>query len=279
MSTAFANGASKWFYVGTAFGPGDANSRYEFIDTATVDLSGGLPAYDASILQVTSNSMKTFTTELDFFTSGSVINETRDGNSVTEAVHKFTDGVRTAYVIWGNSSTSPSDLPDTVRSVTATGTATTVSSSSLTYSTDPTIVSTFQEGTGSNSGDAFIGWANTDVMTAGDGADSISGAAGNDLIYGNKETDLLYRDDGKDTLYGGADNGTLFGGDGSDVYVMDSGDDVIGDFDTGVDKISTSLTRTSTTASGSDSVITFSDGSTLTLTGVSASAVTDSLFL
>ncbi len=99
------------------------------------------------------------------------------------------------------------------------------------------------------------------------------GAAGNDTIKGN---------DGHDFIIGGDGNDTLIGGDGSDTFAFHHGDghDKIVDFDPdggfghqdfiGID----STADMSIHKSGKDTAVEFSDGTTITLVGVSSSHVT-----
>lgn len=70
--------------------------------------------------------------------------------------------------------------------------------------------------TGTDAGDSINGVVDRDnVITAGDGNDTLIGAASNDLLYG---------DAGNDTLIGGQGNDSLRGGEGNDVYIFNKGD-------------------------------------------------------
>ena len=91
---------------------------------------------------------------------------------------------------------------------------------------------------GSTSNDAG---GNTNVVSGGDGndtilasvgADTLSGDAGDDSIDGQGGNDVITVGDGRDTLQGGAGADTLTGGTGADVFVVDDGGDIITDFDT-----------------------------------------------
>lgn len=81
-----------------------------------------------------------------------------------------------------------------------------------------------------------------DYLFGGDGADTLSGMAGNDYIEGNEGDDtldggygrdFLYGLTGDDTLAGGKDTDRLAGGTGDDTYVIKLGDgiDTISDSD------------------------------------------------
>jgi Ca2+-binding RTX toxin-like protein len=81
--------------------------------------------------------------------------------------------------------------------------------------------------------DGYIGDANANGFSAGDGDDLLDGGAGNDVlqgglghdrIFGGDGNDTLYGDDGDDTLDGGAGNDVLNGGLGNNVYLFGKGD-------------------------------------------------------
>ena len=71
--------------------------------------------------------------------------------------------------------------------------------------------------TGTARRDIFLGDANANSFSAGDGDDLVDGGAGNDTMYGGV---------GDDVLTGGAGNDTLYG-DGDGVYGSASGNDVL----------------------------------------------------
>jgi len=60
-------------------------------------------------------------------------------------------------------------------------------------------------------------------VTAGDGADVITGSDGNDSLNGGNGNDTLTGGLGNDTLIGGNDNDSLSGGDGNDYLTGDAG--------------------------------------------------------
>ncbi|SEW20530.1 Hemolysin-type calcium-binding repeat-containing protein [Cognatiyoonia koreensis] len=66
-----------------------------------------------------------------------------------------------------------------------------------------------------------------DTVVDPDGADSISGGAGNDLIYGGGDADTIDGDGGLDTIYGGDGADTINGGAQTDTVFGGAGDDVI----------------------------------------------------
>lgn len=159
---------------------------------------------------------------------------------------------------------------------------------------------------GNTGADTLYGGQGVDSLYGGQDADTLFGNYGNDTIYANLGDDYAHGggdDDymhggagndtllgglGNDTLVGGAGNDTLTGGDGADIYQFtnSSGADVIADFnaasdtirlqsninDTGVTDAASMLSRVSTVAG--NAVIDLGNGNTITLTGVSASALT-----
>ena len=99
----------------------------------------------------------------------------------------------------------------------------------------------------------------------------VNGEGGADLLFGNR---------GDDILNGGAmGNDTLVGGAGADNFVFEGniGKDIISDFDTTVDRLTLTGAVTATQVA-SDTVLTLTSGATITLTGLSADAVTSTLF-
>jgi Ca2+-binding RTX toxin-like protein len=123
-----------------------------------------------------------------------------------------------------------------------------------------------------NLGDDTLDGGNAaDVLYGGQGADSLNGGGGNDLLFGNLGDDILNG--------GSGGNDTLIGGSGRDTFIFESnaGADVISDFSITEDRL-TITGSVSAAQVGLDSVLTLSDGATITLTGVAVSAVTASLF-
>jgi peptidyl-prolyl cis-trans isomerase B (cyclophilin B) len=136
---------------------------------------------------------------------------------------------------------------------------------------------------GSQGNDTLTGEAGDDFLRGGKGNDSISAGVGNDIINGNLGDDNLNGDAGNDFLRGGRGNDVLIGGDGNDVLIgdigsdsltggagadtfvlgtfenlaLDAASDIILDFRPGEgDRIAlTSLSNTSFTQSGSNTLI------------------------
>ena len=101
-----------------------------------------------------------------------------------------------------------------------------------------------------------------------------------DVFYGSAENETFWGFDGSDTLNGGAGDDTLSGGSGSDKFIFEAGfgNDIITDFTHGLDELKfydangnllTSKDISETQNEDGDAVLTVSDGSSVTLTGVS----------
>jgi Ca2+-binding RTX toxin-like protein len=118
------------------------------------------------------------------------------------------------------------------------------------------------------------------------GDDLLIGSSARDVFWAAAGDDTLRGRAGGDTLEGGKGDDRLVGGRGSDLFIFDPGDgrDTITDFDAngggnlqdyiGVD----STDDLSIRRSGSDTVVDFGDGDTITLVGVARSDVSHSDF-
>jgi len=138
--------------------------------------------------------------------------------------------------------------------------------------------------------DSFTGSAGNDWVAGYKGVDNLNGMDGNDTLNGGEHNDVLDGGAGADKLYGGTGNDQETGGAGADQFTINAkafGADTVTDFENGVDKIRIQgvagwddFSDVAVSANGSGwAVITFPDGSTITLTGVLASAVDASDFL
>ncbi len=76
-----------------------------------------------------------------------------------------------------------------------------------------------------NSAHRYSGNELNNVITDGNGNDTIHGDAGNDEIFGLFGDDLIYGDAGNDKLWGQSENDTIYGGDGNDRIGGGSGED------------------------------------------------------
>lgn len=87
--------------------------------------------------------------------------------------------------------------------------------------------------------DRVYGMAGDDTIAGQAGADYLEGGNGRDVLVGGEGLDTLVGGAGDDILEGGAGADLLVGGPGDDVFRWSAGDgdDIIGDFDTGADRI------------------------------------------
>ncbi|WP_193182289.1 DUF4347 domain-containing protein [Nisaea sediminum] len=144
---------------------------------------------------------------------------------------------------------------------------------------------------GGNDNDVLYGNKGADTLSGGENADLLFGGQDNDIVYGNTGNDSLSGNFGDDTLYGGQGNDlisgsegndfiagnrgddTLVGGDGADSFIFEfgGGNDTVADFTAGTDALvlRSGLTVASGTETAGNTVVTFSDGGTVTVIGVS----------
>ncbi len=153
---------------------------------------------------------------------------------------------------------------------------------------------------GGQDGDVLLGGNDNDLLYGNKGADTISGGGNDDVLFGGQDNDILYGNAGNDSLFGnlGADtlcggqgNDTLAGGDGADRIEGNRGDDVLSggagadtfvfsfgdgnetvtDFAAGTDTLAlqNGLGVSGGAESGGNTLVTFSDGGTVTVIGVS----------
>jgi Ca2+-binding RTX toxin-like protein len=154
---------------------------------------------------------------------------------------------------------------------------------------DTDTVKNIYEVRGTQYDDTILGDAADNVLSGRAGDDTLDAGSGDDKLYGGDGDDWLAGEDGDDTLdggggddrlYGGAGDDTLSGGLGSDTFIFDAGfgNDIITDFIHGLDELkfygasgellsSTNISETQN--EDGDSVLTVSDGSSVTLSGVS----------
>ncbi len=130
-------------------------------------------------------------------------------------------------------------------------------------------------GEGNDSLDAGSG---NDTLTGDAGDDFLDGGSGNDTINGGSGADRIDAGSGNDVITGGTGNDVMSGGSGSDVFVFGpgSGQDTVTDFRAG-DTLDWSAMTTAgitatTSTSGRDTLISFSDGSSILLQNASSSA-------
>lgn len=75
--------------------------------------------------------------------------------------------------------------------------------------------------------DSLFGDGGNDRVIGGAGNDSLWGGTGADVVYGNTDADVLYGNLGGDTLYGGQDADVTYGGQDADVAYGNLADDVL----------------------------------------------------
>ncbi|TXH94788.1 MAG: hypothetical protein E6Q73_15710, partial [Pseudorhodobacter sp.] len=148
-------------------------------------------------------------------------------------------------------------------------------------------------GGGHATSDAIFGGAGNDTLDGGDGNDTLVGEADQDLLRGDGGNDALFGGTGNDTLQGGTGNDRLTGGAGADVYELVDlgGNDVVTDFDMGLsgglttDQLDVTALQnpdaspvkvwdvTVTDDGLGNALLTFPEGETLLLEGVSPATV------
>ena len=144
---------------------------------------------------------------------------------------------------------------------------------------------------GNNDADVLYGNRGADTLSGGEDKDTLFGGEDNDILYGNTGNDSLNGNLGDDTLYGGQGNDvisgaagndylagnrgddTLTGGEGADTFVFsfDGGNNQVADFQVGTDTLAleAGLGVSGGAESGGNTVVTLSDGGTVTVIGVS----------
>ncbi|MSP89199.1 MAG: hypothetical protein EXQ92_10380 [Alphaproteobacteria bacterium] len=137
---------------------------------------------------------------------------------------------------------------------------------------------------GTTGNDTLFGTSSADLMSALEGDDTVGVVV--DTIYGNLGDDTIYGGAGIDSISGGAGNDSISSGGGSDILVFasDFGQDSIVDYDDGSDRFDarnsgvSSFSALTVAQSGSDTVITFTAGNTITLIGVDKALIGSSDF-
>lgn len=143
---------------------------------------------------------------------------------------------------------------------------------------------------GGNGNDAGYGGDGNDGMAGGAGSDILRGDNGNDALSGGLQADRLFGGIGNDRLDGGNGNDTMEGGTGADIFVFrqGGGGDTVVDF-TAVDFLrldralwaddpdltAAEVLAEFATVEGGNTVLTFSSGESITLTGFIALVAAD----
>ncbi len=81
--------------------------------------------------------------------------------------------------------------------------------------------------TGFDGADSISGLAGDDTIFGGAGGDTLAGGRGDDSAHGGADSDTLNGNQGDDQLFGGKEADTLTGGKGDDEYNGGAGNDVI----------------------------------------------------
>ena len=107
-------------------------------------------------------------------------------------------------------------------------TATSTEASTGEFSTASGVIDvTFEGGSTGGGADILSGGQGDDTIYAGGGADILDGGQGDDALYGGAGDDQLEGGKGDDELYGGAGDDQLDGGQGDDLIDGGAGDDVL----------------------------------------------------
>ncbi|WP_051340153.1 M10 family metallopeptidase [Azospirillum halopraeferens] len=133
---------------------------------------------------------------------------------------------------------------------------------------------------GGQDSDRLFGQLGDDVLYGQLGADVLFGGQGNDTLFGGQGDDALFGNVGDDLLFGNLGNDTMTGGGGADRFVA-LGNDTITDFNVaeGDRIIAAAGAVRGVSEAGGAAVINLGNGTTVTLAGVPAAAVTGDFFV
>jgi peptidyl-prolyl cis-trans isomerase B (cyclophilin B) len=142
---------------------------------------------------------------------------------------------------------------------------------------------------GGKGNDSISAGVGDDIINGNLGDDNLNGDAGNDFLRGGRGNDVLIGGDGNDVLIGDVDSDTLTGGGGTDTFVLVTGEnleldgssDIILDFRPGDgDRIglTSPLSNTSFTQSGSNTLIQFGGVTLAVVQNVAPAAVQNAAF-
>ncbi|UUX48310.1 DUF4347 domain-containing protein [Nisaea acidiphila] len=129
---------------------------------------------------------------------------------------------------------------------------------------------------GGENEDAVFGGQDNDIVYGNQGEDTLAGNLGDDQLYGGQGNDIVSGSEGNDFIAGNKGDDTLVGGSGADTFYFEfeGGNDQVSDFTAGEDTLAFESGLTYSAAdSGGNTVITTSDGGTITLIGVSKSSL------
>ena len=114
---------------------------------------------------------------------------------------------------------------------------------------------------GGDGKDVLLGGAGNETFFGGVGIDRLLGGGGNDRLEGGADNDRLEGGEGKDTLKGDVGNDFLFGGKSADRLVGGAGDDLF---------VFTSVTDSTVSVSGRDTIFDFQNGDRINLKTIDA---------
>lgn len=250
----------------------------------SVSDSGQLIGYASSTVYSVDTDTGTTTTlqTLDGTSLGSIFGATSDNDPISSAVTGSGEG----------DSLVGSNNPDKLVGNAGNDTITSGSGADLIYGNTGTDLIY-----GNSGSDEIFGGQQVDTIYGGQQADLIYGNNEADFIYGNFGSDTMYGGKGADTMYGGQDNDTIYGnvgddvlygnggndlmigGSGSDIFVI-SGDDTVSDFSLNDgDRLSASSDSFVSVDTQSGVTLTFGDGSSVFLTGLSSSDISSSILI
>ncbi|MBT6138072.1 MAG: calcium-binding protein [Rhodospirillaceae bacterium] len=135
---------------------------------------------------------------------------------------------------------------------------------------------------GGDGNDFVHGGRDNDVLFGNQGSDAMFGGHGNDVMHGGQASDAMFGGDGNDVINGGVGDDMLAGGAGEDVFLFgpNTGNDIVADFEVGADLLAisadagiSSISDLSPTeiANGAGTLLTLSEGNTITLVGIEPS--------
>lgn len=139
---------------------------------------------------------------------------------------------------------------------------------------------------GGNGNDILEGAGGSDTLMGGNGDDDLDGGAGSDTLMGNAGDDYIAGNGGQDFIHGGRGDDTMSGGAGKDDFLFNlhGGQDEIEDFQDDIDtlylddrlwgggKTVAQVLADHATVVGTDTVLDFGNGNTITLNGITVIA-------
>ena len=290
--------------------PGSGNSATVYFQQ-TADYNGpdsfAYKAFDGTENSAAATASISLTTVADIVNDSVTVNQNSGANSLAllandtfenagRAITAVTQGLHGAVAI--NNNGTPGDATDDFAVYTpdagysgSDSFSYTVTSGGVTETgtVNVNVASIGQVITGGNGNDTLNGTAGddtisggngNDVINAADGNDTVSGGSGNDTINGGPGNDTINGGDGNDRIDGGTGDNTLTGGSGNDTFVFGPsfGVNTVTDFGGG-DRIefdggvfaNFAAVQAAMHQVGADTVISLGAGHEITLQNVNAS--------